>query len=53
MSDRPIKTREDRVAAMLADGMRPFEIAAHAGLTKGQVARAIQNIRKALGEQAR
>jgi DNA-binding CsgD family transcriptional regulator len=50
--ERPISTREDRVAALLADGLRPFEIAAHTGLTTGQVSRAIQNIRKQLGDQA-
>lgn len=49
---RPIESREDRVAEMMARGLNTVEIGAHMNLTKGQVARAIQNIKRTMGAQA-
>lgn len=49
---RPVKTREDRVADLMARGLNTVEIGAHMNLTKGQVARAIQNVKRAMGAQA-
>lgn len=52
MATQPIRTREDRVAELMSRGCDTGEIAAHTGLTRGQVARSIQNIKRAVGLQA-
>lgn len=44
--------REDRIAELLSRGMNTGEIRAYTGLTPGQVARTIANIKKKLGWQA-
>lgn len=48
----PPTRRENRVAELMAEGYHSGEIQIHAGLTKGQVSRTIQNIKRRLGPQA-
>lgn len=48
----PIKTREDRFAEYISQGLRPTEAALAMNLTKGQAARTWANIKRRMGAQA-
>ena len=46
---RPVRTREDRLAALVADGRTIAEAGMFMGLTKGQTARVWTNVKRQVG----
>lgn len=46
-------TREDHMAAIIADGVAVHVAGSRMGLTKSQTARVWSNIKRAVGEQAK
>lgn len=46
-------TREDQLAALVADGVSITEAGERMGLTKGQTSRVWQNVKRRMGGQAR